>query len=133
MKIQSRLLIPFLISFFTLCASLPAAAATLDAKAAKSLISNRTWQQSAAHGPGTVFWSWKSDGSVCLRTDGMTGKCADEGHWKLGGDRLCYELTWWGKSMGRDSACFRITDHGKGRYEALQDNGLPLFDFSVVK
>ncbi|MDH3282356.1 MAG: hypothetical protein OEQ18_14670 [Gammaproteobacteria bacterium] len=133
MKIRSRLLIPFLISFFTLCASLQAAAATLDAKAARRLISDRMWQQKAPAGPGYIYWSWKSDGSVCLRTEDENGKCADTGRWKLDGDRLCYELTWWGASAGRKSACFRISDQGKGRYEALQDNGLTFFTFSVVK
>lgn len=133
MKIRSRLLFPFLISFFTLCANLPAAAATLDAKAASSLISDHMWQQPQPHGNGQIYWSWKSDGSVCLRTDGKTGKCADTGRWQLDGDRLCYELTWYGASMGRKSACFRIADKGKDLYEALQDNGLTLFNFSVVK
>jgi len=133
MKIRSRLLIPFLIPFLTLCASLPAAAATLDAKAARSLISDRMWQQKAPAGPGYNYWSWKSDGSVCLRTDGKNSKCADTGSWKLDGDRLCYKLTWWGASIGRKSACFRISDQGQGRYEALQDNGLTFFTFSLAK
>ena len=39
-----------------------AAAENLDAKAARSLISGRTWQMKL--GSGYAFWSWKSDGSV---------------------------------------------------------------------
>ena len=108
-----------------------AAAENLDAKAARSLISGRTWQMKL--GSGYAFWSWKSDGSVCLRVDDTDPKCADTGTWKLDGERLCYELTWWGKSGGYNVACFRISDQGKGRYGALQDNGLNLFEFTVAK
>lgn len=133
MNIRPQLLIPLIVSLFSLCAGLQAAEATLNAKAARSMISNRTWQQPQAHGSGQIYWSWKSDGSVCLRTEDKNSKCADTGHWKLDGERLCYELTWWGKSAGRNSACFRISDQGKGRYEAIQDNGLTLFNFSVVE
>ena len=133
MKIPLRLVIPFLTSFLALAASLQAAAATLDSEAAKSLITGRMWQQPQPHGTGQLYWSWNSDGSVCLRTDGKTGNCADTGTWKLDGDRICYKLTWYGKTSGRQSACFRISDKQKGLYEALQDNGLTLFEFSVVK
>ena len=133
MKIHSRLLIASMISFFAMSAGSHAEEATLDAKAAGGLISNHTWEQPQAHGTGKIYWSWKSEGSVCLRTDGRTGKCADTGRWKLDGGRLCYELTWWGKSVGRNAACFRIVDKGAKRYEALQDNGLTLFEFSVVE
>jgi hypothetical protein len=34
--------------------------------------------------------------------------------------------------MGRKSACFRIVDKGKNHFEALQDTGFTLFEFSVV-
>jgi len=133
MKISSRLAIPLMISFFALCANFQAAAATLDSNAARSLISDHTWQQPSYSGPGSNYWSWKSDGSLCLRTEDKKNKCADTGHWKLDAERLCYELTWWGASDGRNAACFRITDLGKGRYEALQDSGFTLFEFSVVE
>lgn len=109
------------------------AAATLDAKAAKDLISDRTWQQKKFDSPGYNYWSWKSDGAICLRLNENTGKCSDTGRWKLEGDRMCYEVTWLFKSGGGNSACFRIADQGKGRYGALQDNGLTLFEFTVAK
>lgn len=64
---------------------------------------------------------------------GKTGKSADTGIWKLDGDRLCYELTSYGKTMGRQSACFRIADRVKGLDEAVQDNGFTLFKFSLVE
>jgi len=133
MKSCSRLLIPFSMLFFALCANFPAAAATLDGTAAKGLISDRTWQQKARSGPTYKYWSWMSDGSVCLRTDGKTDKCADTGRWKLDDDRLCFELKWGGVSIGVKSTCFRISDKGKGLYETIQDNGLTFFEFSIVE
>lgn len=132
MNIRSLSLVTSAFLLCVPCASLWAAA-NLDAKAASSLISGRMWQQQAAHGPGKVYWSWKSDGSVCLRTDETSSKCADTGRWNLEGERMCYELTWWGASVGRKSACFRIVDRGKGKFEALQDSGFSLFEFSVVE
>lgn len=66
-----------------------AAAQTLDAGAAKTQIVNRTWEQQAAHGPGKVYWTWESGGSVCLRTDGPKGKCSDTGKWTLEDNRMC--------------------------------------------
>jgi hypothetical protein len=122
-----------LLALLASVSSVQAFAANLDATATKVLTNNRMWQQPQAHGSGQLFWAWKSDGTVCLRTDGKTSKCADTGKWKLEGDRLCYELTWWGKSSGRNSACFRVHDRGKGKYEAIQDNGLELFHFSVLQ
>ena len=131
MKTSSRLSV-CLIVMFALCTGTQAAAANLDAKAAKRLISGRIWQQNSRDGPGLNFWSWAPDGSVCLRTQRKNGKCADTGRWKLDGNRLCYDLEWGGLTHGAKSGCFRISEKGKGLYEALQDNGLTLFEFSVV-
>lgn len=133
MKIASQPAIPSLILLFAMCAALPASAATLDAKAARSLVSDRMWQQKTTSGPNFRYWSWKSDGSVCLRARGKTDECGDTGRWKLDAERLCYDLTWGGLTYGVKSACFRISDQGKGRYEALQDNGLTLFEFTLVE
>lgn len=107
--------------------------ATLDAKAAQNVTSDRVWQVKKHRGPGYDYWSWNSDGSVCVRLGEKTGKCADAGTWKLDGERLCYKLTWWGENQGLKSACFRISDQGKGHYGALQDNNLTFLEFSVVK
>ena len=133
MKTWSRLPIPFLIVFFALGAGFQADAATIDAKAARTLISDRVWQQQRRTSSEYVYWSWKSDGSVCLRLEDKNSKCDDTGHWKLDGDRLCFEITWYLKSTGGNSACVRIVDKGKGRYEAVSDNGLTFFEFSVVE
>jgi hypothetical protein len=106
---------------------------TLDAKAAKTLTSDRMWHSKNIGGEGFYSWSWKSDGSVCLRENEDTGKCLDTGTWKLKNDRLCYELTWWGASDGFKSNCFRIEDKGKGHYGWLRDNGISVIEFSVAK
>jgi len=105
----------------------------LGAKAANDVISGRTWQANKVAASGQSYWTWKSDGSVCLREGSKSGKCDDTGRWKLEGDRFCYELTWWGKSIGLDSACFRIADQGKGHYLGIKDNGLEGLSFSVLK
>jgi len=133
MNIFSRMMISIALAFVVLSAGSHAAAATIDAKAARTLISDRVWQQQRRTGPGYVYWSWKSDGSVCLRLEDKNTKCDDTGHWKLDGDRLCFEITWYQKSAGGNSACVRIVDKGKGRYEAVQDNGLTFFEFSVAE
>jgi len=132
MKFRSRRLLAFPLLLLLPCSG-SQAAPPLGAEAAKRLISDHTWQQQQAHGPGKVYWSWKADGTVCLRTDDETGKCADTGRWTLEGNRMCYELTWWGAASGRKSACFRIVDRDKGLFEAVQDNGLTLFEFSLVR
>jgi len=134
-------------TFFTktlvaLCAALTLASAAiakdtqgkvLDAKAAKSLVSGRMWQEPVIGGPGNWYWSWKADGSVCLRQNETTGDCLDTGTWKLKGNRLCYEMTWYGAELGRKSRCLRIVNEGKGRYRELEESGIATLKFSVVK
>lgn len=115
--------------FLAMAPAMQAAAETLDANAARKLTTDRTWRQKAPSGPSYNYWTWKADGSVCLRLEEKRGKCADSGSWKLEGGRLCYELAWWAKSYGMNAGCFRISSAGQGRFEALQDNGLPLFSF----
>lgn len=129
-KGRSRLLIQLTISFSVTCATLQAGAATLDAKAEKSLTSNLKWQIKTPGGT-IAIWSWRSDGSVCARAEGKNSESADSGTWKIDGKRLCYELTWLGGTGGFKSNCFRVVDHGRGRYryEALSDNGLPFVSF----
>jgi hypothetical protein len=133
MKTSSQRAVTFLIPLLTLCGALPAFAATLDAEAARNLVSDRVWQEKPSAGPNYRYWSLKSDGSICIRTDDKANKCEDTGRWKLDAERLCYDLRWGGLNRGTKSGCFRISDQGKGRYQALQDNGLTLFEFTIVK
>jgi hypothetical protein len=110
-----------------------AKAVTLDADAAKGVTSDRVWQVKKPRGPGHDFWSWKSDGSVCVRLGENTGKCADTGRWTLQAEKVCYQLSWWGEVHGLKSTCFRISEQGKGRYVWLTDNAIPIHEFSVLK
>ena len=132
MNISSKwvMSLPFVVAI--LVVDQQAIAAPLDAKTAKGLISDRNWEMKQVKGAGG-YWSWKSDGTACLRLFDKGGKCDDTGRWTLDGDRMCYELGWWGQGFGMKSACYRIDDLGKGRYGALQDNGLTLFEFTILK
>ena len=106
----------------------------LDAKSVKALISNHMLEsKKIAGGSGYAYWAWKSDGSVCMRLEGKTGKCDDKGRWKLDGNRLCWELEWFGNDLGLKSACVDIADQGKGRYLATDNSGTILLDFTVLK
>lgn len=107
------------------------AAATLDGTSARSLLSNRNMASKNVAGSGFYYWTWKADGSVCMRLQEKEGPCADTGTWKIERDRVCYAFTWWGKSSGFGTNCFRISESAAGGYEAIQDNGMRLFEFTV--
>lgn len=132
MTIQSRLLFSLAISFLMLCAASQAADATLDAKAVQTLASGRMWR-AKFYFPSPTYWSWKPDGTFCLRLENGTGDCADTGTWKLDGDRLCYRTTWWGQTTGLGAGCIRVVALGKDNYDAIQDNGMSIYKFSLVK
>lgn len=119
--------------FVSVASAKDARGRVLDAKATKSLVSNHMWQTPIIGGPGHYFWFWKSDGTVCLRQNEKAGKCLDTGTWKLKGNRLCYELTWYGSGLGLKSRCLRVVDKGKGHYEEMEESGLSTLKFSVVK
>ena len=75
----------------------------------------------------------KSDRSVCLPQNETTSDCLDTGAWKLKGNRLCYELTWFDAGLGLRKRCLRIVDKGKGRYGELEESGIATLEFTVVK
>ena len=133
MNIPSRLLVSLPFVILSLCVDQQAAAETLGAEMAKNLVSGHTWVRKPTNAVAVSYWSWKSDGTVCLRLFDKQGKCDDTGRWKMDGERVCYELGWWGGTWGIKSACFRVSDLGKGRYEALEDNGIVQFEFTVSK
>ena len=109
----------------------PVAAAMLDGEAARSLLSDRNMVSKNVAGDGFFYWTWKGDGSVCMRLQEENGPCADTGTWRIERDRVCYAFTWWGKSDGWGANCFRISEVRKGRYEAIQVNGIRLLEFTV--
>lgn len=132
MKLHSRLVKSLAISLLAFCASTQAADTTLDAKAVRTLASGHTWR-AKFYSPSPTYWSWRTDGSFCLRLDDETAKCSDTGTWKVDGDRLCYKTTWWGQTSGVGAGCIRVVALDKGSYDAVQDNGVSLFKFSLVK
>ena len=110
----------------------PVAAGTLDAKTLSGLVSGHTWQQKDTVGGGYLYWEWNSDGSVCLRQE-KTGSCMDTGRWKLDGDSVCYELSWWGKSGGYNARCNRVAGKDAGHYEMVPVDGVTTFPFTILK
>ena len=112
--------------------SAPAAADTLDAEALSGLVSGHTWKQVNTVGGGYLYWAWNTDGAVCLRQE-ATGSCMDTGRWKLDGDSVCHELSWWGKSSGSNVRCYRVAGKGEGHYEMIPVDGVTTFEFAVAE
>ena len=110
----------------------PASAEALDAAAVGKLVSGSTWQQKGWSGPTYIYWTWNPDGSVCLR-DEKAGSCIDTGRWRLDGNSVCYELTWWGKSYGMSARCFRVAAKGDGRYDMLLVDGVTPIEFTIAR
>ena len=103
-----------------LFALLPAAQAEpdLDAGQLKTLVTGRTWAI-AFYGDltdktRTAYWNFQPDGRVCARlaNNPPGSSCADSGKWRLEGDKLCWELGWFGKTDGFQAACGRARRNG---------------------
>ena len=108
------------------------AADTLDTDSAKQVL-DRTWVQNNSAGPGEHYWAWKPDGTVCVRLyDAKQPNCDDVGQWTLEAGRVCYEIGWWSGGQADKSGCFRIAQPSNTRYQAVRDNGVSLFQFSVL-
>ena len=113
--------------------SFAVAADTLEGSAARNLLSGHTMVSKHLAGSNVSYWSWNTDGTVCLRLFDKKGQCSDTGRWSIDHDHVCYELTWYGKELGLYSNCFRVAKVGAGAYEAREDNGMPLWQFTVIK
>ena len=106
----------------------------VDADMVKALAVGHTWESKKLGGaPGYSWWSWQSNGSVCLRLNEKMGKCDDSGKWRLEANRLCWQLDWFGATFGQQSTCIRIAVQGKDRYLGIDEKGSALFDFIVLK
>ena len=103
-----------------LLANSPAEAQELDSAAIQNLALQGTWE---AEDPEWGNWSWNKDETVCLRVGDTEGKCADTGPWVINDNVICYELTWWGETVGDRKNCFTARAHGDGRYETLYHGG----------
>ncbi len=125
---QWAIMLAFAYSLVTLFTVTPVAAEPLDADSVKKVLVDRIWVQKKRAGPGENYWEWKADGSVCLRLFDKTGSCDDAGRWKLEADRICYEMGWWYWKSG----CVRISKLTAGWYEAVNDQKVRLFRFTVL-
>jgi hypothetical protein len=120
------------LAFIAPLAVTPVAADTLDTDSAKQVL-DRTWVQNRSAGPGAHYWTWKSDGTVCVRLyDARQPNCDDVGQWTLKAGRVCYEMGWWSGGQADKSGCFRITQPSDTRYQAVRDDEVPLFRFAVL-
>ena len=119
-----------LLAFAAFSLPAPAAADTLDAKTLSGLVSGHTWKQVNTVSGGYLYWAWNTDGAVCLR-QAATGSCMDTGRWKLDGDSVCHELSWWGKSSGSNVRCYRVAGKGDGHYEMIPVDGVKTFEFTI--
>ncbi len=118
----------------TLFVGPPVAAETLNADGVKKVLVGRIWAEKRLAGPGENYWEWKADGSVCVRSFKKTGSCDAAGRWKFEADRVCYKLQWWVGHAGETSKCVRISEPTTGRYEyeTLDDNNVPVIEFTVL-
>lgn len=110
----------------------PALAQELDGEGVRRLALEGIWEaEHAEYG----FWSWNEDGTVCLRVGNKDGDCADTGTWEITENILCYELTWWGESVGERKSCVTVKPIGDSRFETLFHGGAMvsrMFAFKVL-
>lgn len=103
-----------------------------------AMVSGRSWALSTygnTSNPATAMvWDFRKDGSVCARFAGsrVGDKCADEGRWRIDGDKLCWDLTWFGGTFGFKTACSIVQRVGPERVE-LRNEKLPDLTFMVVR
>ena len=129
---QCAIMLVFAYAVVTLLTVTPLAAETLNADGVKKVLVGKIWAEKRLAGPGENYWEWKADGSVCVRSFKKTGGCDAEGRWKLEADRVCYKLIWWVGHAGETSKCVRISEPTTGRYETLDDNNVPVIEFTVL-
>lgn len=104
----------------------------------RSLVSGRSWALSTYGDPTnpatTMIWDFRKDGTVCARPGAskVGDKCADEGRWVLRGNLICWDLTWFGGSVGFKSACSSVKRTGPERVQ-LHNEKTPDLTFMVVK
>ena len=128
----------FVLAAFPLLSS---AAEPMRADALKTMLSDKKWEMkwAACMGapPCRAYWDWKADGSVCARVIDakMDERCADDGRWRLKGNSLCWELTWYGTGGGFKKACVKVEPSGPGHYTAIRVGGFgtPYFRFTVAQ
>jgi hypothetical protein len=120
--------------FFVIWPTSAPAAEKLGSDELSSLVNGKTWKIQFIQ---AEYWDWRKDGVVCVRLDRMS-KCADEGRWRLDGDKLCWKLTWLGKTNRLNKNCIFAFRAANDRLEAhrveADGSAAPgtFFEFSVA-
>ncbi len=70
---------PRLVLVFAVLVGVQARADKLDAEVTKKIPLDETWAVQEFDGPGHFYWTWNSDGTLCLRLHEETGDCDDTG------------------------------------------------------
>ena len=124
--------------FFVIWPTSAPAAEKLGSDEFSSLVNGKTWKIQLIQ---AAYWDWRKDGVVCARLVGdidRTSKCADEGRWRLDGEKLCWKLTWLGKTSRLDKNCIFAFRAANDRLEAhrveADGSAVPAtwFEFSVA-
>lgn len=113
---------------FALCMS--AEAGELDAAEVQKLLIHKFWRVES--GASSNFLLWHPDGTLCVKVHAADADgCDDTGIWTQDGDKLCYELEWWGKAYNVHQGCMRIRGSESGGYEMIDANGFVALRFAV--
>lgn len=109
----------------------PAIAQDLGAADVEAVMFAGIWNASAT---GYGYWEWRDDTTVCLRLTGASGDCDDRGSWNLEGNKICYELEWWGEAYGVRSACINLIAKGNNAFEVQSgtNSASKFFDFLLM-
>lgn len=94
-----------------------AQAQALDGAELRDLALRGTWSASLGYG----YWTWKEDNTVCLRLHEPNENCSDTGTWKIDGNKLCYEYTWWGQAEDMRELCLTIIALDGGQFEVRHE------------
>jgi len=116
---------------FILVSPPQARARALDGAELRDLALRGIWSANLGYG----YWAWKEDNTVCLRLHGPNGKCSDTGTWKIDGNKLCYEYTWWGQGEDMRQLCLTIIALDAGQYEVRHEGEKvtsTIFKFKVL-
>lgn len=104
-----------------------------------ALLKDKAWEMTFSE--AATVWDWKNGGVVCARLIGNAdreSKCADEGTWRLEGDKLCWKLTWLSRGRPLNKQCVFVYRAASERFEArrVEKDGSPAaqayFEFTVT-
>ena len=113
----------------------PAGASELSAEELKSVVHGKTWaltyttDRELKNPTNVAYWDFRANGTVCARFPNAKPKtpCADEGKWRLEGQRLCWDLARIGETYGYKSRCVQVRKLDAKRFEAFSGDGkLPI-------